>query len=225
MRLLLVEDEISLSDVLLTILTRDEYIVDAVYDGLSALEQLERENYDGAIMDVMMPGMDGITVLKKIREKGSTLPVLLLTARAEIEDKVLGLDSGANDYLSKPFDTRELLARIRAMLRIEEDSTAQMLNKGNIRLNCATMEMSSDTGSFRLSGREFRLMKFLMKNSDRSISEKHFMEKEGMGEGESSTVRAYILFLKRKLEALHANLRIQVEEEGDFSLEVVSSDK
>lgn len=117
MRLLLAEDEKSLSRAIIAILERNNYSADAVYDGLEALEYLESDTYDGLILDVMMPKMDGITVLKKLREKGNNIPVLMLTVKSEIDDKVLGLDSGANDYLTKPFNTRELLARIRAMTR------------------------------------------------------------------------------------------------------------
>ena len=117
MRLLLAEDEKSLSRAVKAILEKNNFSVDAVYDGVEALEYLESGNYDGVIMDVMMPKMDGITALKKLRAAGNMVPVLMLTAKSEIDDKVEGLDSGANDYLTKPFDTKELLARIRAMTR------------------------------------------------------------------------------------------------------------
>ena len=119
MRLLLAEDEKALSRALVAILERNHYSVDAVYDGRDALTYLEADNYDGAILDIMMPGMDGITVLQTIRAKGNCIPVLMLTAKSEVEDKVHGLDAGANDYLTKPFHTQELLARIRAMTRTQ----------------------------------------------------------------------------------------------------------
>ena len=118
MRLLLAEDEKSLSRAVKAILEKNNFSVDAVYDGVEALEYLESGNYDGVIMDVMMPKMDGIMALKKLRAAGNMVPVLVLTAKSEIDDKVEGLDSGANDYLTKPFDTKELLARIRAMTRM-----------------------------------------------------------------------------------------------------------
>ena len=114
MRILLAEDERSLSRVLVTIFRKNNYSVDAVYDGEDALAYLQSGNYDAAVLDIMMPRMDGITVLKKLRSTGSRLPILMLTAKSEVDDKVLGLDSGANDYLAKPFDTKELLARIRS---------------------------------------------------------------------------------------------------------------
>ena len=130
MRLLYAEDEKSLARAVSTVLTRNNYSVDVVYDGESALDYLATENYDGAILDVMMPKVDGFEVLRRIRARGDSTPVLLLTARAEIDDRVTGLDSGANDYLTKPFDMKELLARIRAMTRnlsVQPDKTAPVL--------------------------------------------------------------------------------------------------
>ena len=121
MRLLLAEDEKALSKVLTKIFEKNNYSVDAVFNGEDALQYMETGDYDAAVLDIMMPKMDGITVLKKIRASGSQLPILLLTAKTEVEDRVLGLDSGANDYLPKPFDTRELLARIRCMTRGREE--------------------------------------------------------------------------------------------------------
>lgn len=130
MRLLLAEDEKSLSRAIIAILERNNYSADAVYDGLEALEYLESDTYDGLILDVMMPKMDGITVLKKLREKGNNIPVLMLTVKSEIDDKVLSLDSRANDYLTKPFNTRELLARIRAMTKTNTVQATKYINHG-----------------------------------------------------------------------------------------------
>lgn len=149
MRLLLAEDEKALSKALTAILERNNYSVDPVYDGQAALDYLSADNYDGLILDIMMPKIDGITVLKEIRSKGNLIPVLLLTAKSEVDDKVLGLDAGANDYLTKPFHSKELLARIRAMTRTRTAQTSSQLRMGNITLDCATFELSSPTGSFR----------------------------------------------------------------------------
>ncbi len=146
MRLLLAEDEKSLSKALVTILVYNHFSVDAVYDGEEALNYLINGNYDGAILDIMMPKMDGITVLKEFRKKNKTLPVLLLTARNEVEDKVLGLDSGADDYLGKPFSTKELLARIRAMLRRSGEMTDNIIGVSDLTLNRMTFELSSPKG-------------------------------------------------------------------------------
>ena len=221
MRLLLAEDEKSLSKALTVILEKNHYSVDAVYDGETALECLKTELYDGAILDIMMPNLDGITVLKRIREKGSQIPVLMLTAKAEVDDKVLGLDSGANDYLTKPFDSKELLARIRAMLRTQENQTDNRLRKGNIYLDRATFELGSDTGSFRLANKEYQMMELLMANSNHLISTERFMEKVWGydSEVENHVVWVYISYLRKKLAALHADIQIRAVRNAGYTLE------
>lgn len=223
MRLLLAEDEKSLSKAIVAILERNNYSVDAVYDGLEALEYLDSDTYDGLILDVMMPKMDGITVLKKIREKGSNIPVLILTAKSEIDDKVLGLDSGANDYLTKPFTTRELLARIRAMTRTSTLQTTSILTMGNISLNTATFELSSPGGSFRLANKEFQMLELLMRNAGHLISTERFMEKIWGydSDAEISVVWVYISYLRKKLTALGANVQIKAARNAGYSLEEV----
>lgn len=221
MRLLLAEDEKALSRVLVTVLEKNDYSVEAVFDGLSALECLDTGIYDGAILDIMMPGTDGITVLKTLRKNGNTLPVMLLTARTEVEDRVAGLDSGANDYLPKPFDTRELLARIRTMMRLQSVQMDEILNAGNIKLNYATLEMESEGSSFRLSGKEFQMMKLFMKNPGISISTDMLLDKvwgEDSGE-EKQAVWAYISFLRKKLKALHADIGINAADKESYRLE------
>lgn len=177
MRLLLAEDEKSLSEVLVTVLEKHSYSVEAVYDGNLALKYLETQIYDAAILDVMMPGTDGITVLKTLRKNGNMLPVMILTAKSDIDDRVIGLDSGANDYLPKPFDTRELLARIRVMMRLQGTQVDEISKTGNIKLNHATLEMSSDVSSFRLSGKEFQMMKLFMENPGVPISSNMLLDK------------------------------------------------
>ena len=223
MRLLLAEDEKSLSKAIVAILERNNYSVDAVYDGLEALEYLDSDTYDGLILDVMMPKMDGITVLKKIREKGSNIPVLILTAKSEIDDKVLGLDSGANDYLTKPFNTRELLARIRAMTRTSTLQTTSILTMGNISLNTATFELSSPGGSFRLANKEFQMLELLMRNAGHLISTERFMEKIWGydSDAEISVVWVYISYLRKKLTALGVNVQIKAARNAGYSLEEV----
>lgn len=222
MRLLLAEDEKALSEVLVTVLEKHNYSVEAVYDGISALKHLETQVYDAAILDVMMPGTDGITVLKTLRKNGNMLPVMILTARTEIEDRVTGLDSGANDYLPKPFDTRELLARIRVMMRMQGSQTDEISKTGNIKLNHATLEMSSDVSSFRLSGKEFQMMKVFMENPGIPISSDMLLDKIwGLGsKEEKETVWAYISFLRKKLTALHADVGISTVDIGTYQLEV-----
>ena len=154
MRLLLAEDERSLAKAVGAILEKNNFSVDIVYDGADALDYLRAGNYDGAVLDIMMPKMSGIEVLKTIRAEGNMLPVLLLTAKSEIDDKVEGLDSGANDYLTKPFNSKELLARIRAMTRTQAAQGSSELKIGNITLDRATFELSSPSGSFRLANKD-----------------------------------------------------------------------
>lgn len=223
MRLLLAEDEKALSDALAAILRRNDYTVEAVYDGVSALRQLESEIFDGAILDVMMPGTDGITVLKTLRKNGNKIPVMILTAKSEIEDKVFGFENGANDYLPKPFDSRELLARLRAMMRIQCLQTEELVNAGNIRLNYTTLEISSESSSFRLSGKEFQMMKLFMENPGIPISAETFMDRVWgtHNREEAQAVRAYIAFLRKKLDALQADIRILESDKDTYRLEAV----
>lgn len=221
MRLLLAEDEHSLSKAIVTILERNNYSVDAVYDGQEALDYWQAGNYDGIILDIMMPKLDGLTVLKKIREQGGLTPILLLTAKSEVDDKVLGLDSGANDYLTKPFHTRELLARIRAMTRTQMEQPSSVLRFGNITLDQATFELSSPTGNFRLANKEFQMLELLMRNPGCLISTERFMEKIwGYDSGaEINVVWVYISYLRKKLTALHADVHIKATRNAGYSLE------
>lgn len=221
MRLLLAEDEQALSKALTTILQRNNYSVDVAYDGQEALEYLEADNYDGIILDIMMPKVDGITVLKEIRKKGILIPVLLLTAKSEVDDKVLGLDVGANDYLTKPFHSRELLARIRAMTRTQPVQANSKLQIGNVTLDRATYELSTPSGSYRLANKEFQMMEMLMMNPKNLISSERFMEKIWGydSEAEINVVWVYISYLRKKLVALHANIQIKAMRNAGYTLE------
>lgn len=224
MRLLLAEDERALSKALATILERSNYSVDTVYDGEAALEYLAADNYDGVILDIMMPKKDGITVLKELRSRGSKIPVLILTAKSEVDDKVLGLDSGANDYLTKPFHSRELLARIRAMTRAQSSQTSSVLQMGNITLDQRTYELSSPTGSFRLANREFQILELLMQNPGNLISAERLMEKIWGydSETEISVAWVYISYLRKKLSALGANIQIRATRNVGYCLEEIA---
>lgn len=221
MRLLLAEDERSLSKAIIAILEKNNYSADAVYDGAEALEYLEAGNYDGIILDIMMPKMDGIAVLKTLRERGNPIPVLMLTAKSEVDDKVLGLDSGANDYLTKPFHSKELLARIRAMTRTQNGQTGAQLRFGNITLDRATFALSSPSGCFRLANREFQVMELLMSNPRNLISTERLMEKVWGydSEAEVNVVWVYISYLRKKLTALHADIQIKATRNAGYSLE------
>lgn len=221
MRLLLAEDEQALSKALTTILQRNNCSVDVDYDGQEALEYLEADNYDGIILDIMMPKVDGITVLKEIRKREILIPVLLLTAKSEVDDKVLGLDAGANDYLTKPFNSRELLARIRAMTRTQTVQANSKLQIGNVTLDRATYELSTPSGSYRLANKEFQMMEMLMMNPKNLISSERFMEKIWGydSEAEINVVWVYISYLRKKLVALHANIQIKAMRNAGYTLE------
>lgn len=220
MRILLAEDERPLARAIMKIFEKNNYSADAVYNGEDALFYLESDNYDVVVMDVMMPKMDGITALKKLRAQGNQIPVLILTAKAEIDDKVLGLDSGANYYLTKPFDSKELLAAIRAITRTQAEVDAK-LTLGNITLDRSTFELSSPTGSFRLANKEFQMMEIFMSNPHHIISAERFMEKIwGLdNEAEINVVWVYISYLRKKLAALHADINIKASRNIGYSLE------
>ncbi len=219
MKLLLAEDEQSLSRAVTTILERSGYKVDAVYDGEEALEHLEKGNYDAVILDIMMPKADGITVLQTTRAKGNLVPILLLTAKSEADDKVDGLDAGANDYLTKPFNSKELLARIRAMTRTQSSREHSKLQVGNVMLNRATLALSTSTGEFRLANKEFRMLEMMMSNPQSVISAERFLEKVWGQDADEEVqiVWMYISYLRKKLDALHADVRItEIENEGYY---------
>ena len=222
MRLLFAEDEKSLSRAVSAILKKNNYSVDAVYNGADALDYLATENYDGVILDVMMPKVDGFTVLKRMREAGNKTPVLMLTARSEIDDKVFGLDSGANDYLTKPFDTKELLARIRVMTRQSEVQTDSKLCVGNLTLDSATYDLVGPDGRYKLAGKEFQMLEMLMRNPKRLISTDAFMDRIWgyESEAELNVVWVYVSYLRKKLEAVGANVKIKAQRGVGYYLEV-----
>ncbi len=223
MRLLLCEDERSLSRAIETILKRNNYSVDAVYNGRDALDYIIEGNYDGIILDIMMPIMDGIEVLKSIRARKINTPVLILSAKSEIDDKVMGLDLGANDYLTKPFDARELLARIRAITRQSVAQSDSKLRLGNIVLDCASYELSSATGSYKLANKEFQMMEMLMRNPKHLVSTETFMEKIWGYDSDSeiSVVWVYISYLRKKLTGLNADVQIKAQRNSGYSLEEI----
>lgn len=223
MRLLFAEDEKSLSRAITAILKKNHYEVDAVYDGEEALAYLECGTYDGAILDIMMPKKDGLTVLKEIRRQGNNTPVLMLTAKAEIDDRVLGLDSGANDYLTKPFAAPELLARIRAMTRTQMTQNTSSLSFGNLSLNQTSFELSSPSGSYQLTNKEFQLLELLMANPGQIISSDRLFEKIWGYESDAdpSVIWVYISYLRKKLTALNASVRIRAIRNAGYRLEEI----
>ena len=222
MRLLVAEDEKSLSRALKTILERNNYTVDAVYNGPDAITYIENTPYDAVILDIMMPGLDGINVLKEIRRNGNGVPVLVLSAKAEIDDKVLGLDSGANDYLTKPFDVKELLARLRVLTRVSSKGEADKIERGNIKLDLKSFELSSQKGTFRLTNKEFQIAQIFFQRPDEIISADFFLDHIWGYDTSSdiSTVWVYISYLRKKLSSLGANIEIKAARNVGYYLEV-----
>jgi DNA-binding response OmpR family regulator len=222
MRLLLAEDERALSNALVAILKHNNYSVDAVYNGQDALDYLETGLYDAAILDIMMPQKDGLTVLKELRARGDALPVLILTAKSEIEDKVAGLDYGADDYLTKPFASQELLARLRAILRRSVPQTNNILSFGNASLNRSTYELSVGDESLRLGHKEFQMLEMLMLSPGSVVSTEHFMEKIWgyESDAEIGVVWVYLSYLRKKLASLSANIQIKANRNIGYFLEM-----
>ena len=224
MRLLYAEDEKSLAKAVSTILVKNNYSVDVVHDGESALDYLATGNYDGAILDVMMPKLDGFEVLKRMRARGDSTPVLLLTARSEIDDRVAGLDSGANDYLTKPFDMKELLARIRAMTRVLSVQPDKTLSFGKVTLDCAGYDLTGPGGSCKLAGKEFQMMEMLMRNPRMLVSTETFMDRIWGydSDAELNVVWVYISMLRKKLKGIGADIEIKAQRGVGYYLEVSS---
>ena len=217
------EDEKELSQALVAVLKHNNYSVDAVYNGQDAFDYLEGQEYDGAILDIMMPKMDGLTVLKKIREQGNHVPVLLLTAKTQVDDRVLGLDAGADDYLGKPFAMKELLARIRAMTRRQSVVSSNLLCYGNVTLDRTSYELSVGSESIRLANKDFQMMEMLLTNPGQVISTERFMEKVWGydSETEINVVWVYLSNLRKKLTSLNADIEIKSIRNLGYSLEKV----
>lgn len=221
MRLLLAEDERELADALAMILKHSNYSVDVVYNGQDALDYLEGQEYDGAILDIMMPIMDGLSVLRRIRSAGNGVPVLLLTAKSGVDDRVEGLDGGANDYLTKPFDTRELLARIRAMTRKQATEVDNLLRCGNLTLDKSTFEAAAPGGRVHLGNKEFQMLEMLMANAGQVLGVERFMERVWGYESdtEASVVWVNISYLRKKLASIGADVQIKAVRNQGYSLE------
>ena len=221
MRLLLAEDEKSLSRALVKILEHANYSVDAVYDGAEAQDYIEMDDYDAIILDIMMPKKSGLEVLKELRANGDNTPVLLLTAKTEIEDRIEGLDLGADDYLPKPFAMGELLARIRAMLRRKDTFTPNTLTMGNVSLNMATYELSCGSESVTLPKLEYQLMELLMLNSNIYLSSEDILVKLWGYDSDSELgiVWVYISYLRKRLSSIGANISIKVKRNVGYKLE------
>ena len=223
MKLLFAEDEVGMSEAVTDILTYHHYMVDAVYDGEEALDYAREETYDGIILDIMMPKKNGFEVLEELRREGCRTPILLLTAKGEVEDRIRGLDLGADDYLPKPFAMDELLARVRAMLRRRETFVPDILTCGDVSLNLQSYELSGNGKSFVLPKLEYRMMEVLMQNQRRYLSSEDLLVKVwGYDtEAEVGTVWVYISYLRKRLEALSGQVKIKVKRNIGYTLEAV----
>lgn len=221
MKLLYAEDETAMAEAVVDILTYHNCMVDAVGDGAEALDYARADRYDGIILDIMMPKLSGLEVLRRLRAAGCRTPVLLLTARGEVEDQIQGLDLGADDYLSKPFSMELLLARVRAMLRRREEYTPSVLRRGNITLNQLTGEVSGNGQTFVLSRLEYRLLELLMLNKEAYLSTEDLLVKVwGYDtEAEVGTVWVYISYLRKRLSALNADVTIAARRNVGYRLE------
>ncbi len=223
MRLLIAEDEPDLAEALTVFFERNQFTVDTVNDGLSAYEYSGADDYDAIILDIMMPKMDGIEVLRRLRSDGNKTPVMMLTAKAEKNDRITGFDTGADDYLPKPFDTDELLSRVRAMLRRREEYRPSVMSYGDLTLNPVTASLECATGkSARLSGREFQVMELFMRSPKTVFSAEKIMERVWGwdSDAEINVVWVHISNLRKKLVSLGSKVGIRANRGLGYILEV-----
>ncbi len=221
MKILVVEDEIGLADAIGAILQKEKYTVDIANDGKAGLENALTDEYDCIILDIMLPKMNGLDVLTYLRVKDIETPVLLLTAKSEIDDKIRGLDCGADDYLTKPFSTGELLARIRAMTRRKGITVDINPKFGDITLDLKKGEIICGTNSIVLGRKEFQMMELLMSNSGQIVTKEDFVRKIWGYDDDSeyNNVEVYISFLRKKLQTLHSNVQIKTRRSIGYCLE------
>lgn len=221
MKILVVEDERELSEVLITLLKQNKYDADAVYDGIAGEDYAMCGVYDLILLDIMLPGKNGVEVLRSLRKQGNSTPVLLLTAKSEVSDKILGLDTGADDYLTKPFASGELMARIRAMSRRKGEYVGDILTYMDTELDKNTHELSSNGGKVMLSLKEYQILEMLMQNSRQIIPKERFIEKIwGFdSETEYNAIEVYISFLRKKLVANGSSIQIKAVRGIGYSLE------
>ncbi len=221
MRLLFAEDDRDIAKAVQTLLTRSGYSVDVVHNGQDAIDYIEAGDYDGVILDWMMPKLSGIEVLSKMRSEGFSTPVLILTARDAVEDRVEGLDTGADDYLSKPFAASELLARVRAMLRRKEDFKHNVIKFSDIELDKSSMSLSCSGKTVRLNNKAFQLMEMLVEHPGAVLGINQIMERIWGWDSDSeiNVVWVNISFLRKKLSELGAHVRIKAVRGVGYSLE------
>lgn len=219
MKILVAEDEPQLLRVLTVAMEHADYDVDPVDNGLKAVEHAKENSYDVIMLDIMMPVMDGITALKKIRESGDKTYILMLTAKAEVDDRVTGLDSGADDYLTKPFSLKELLARLRSKERREDDFTPNKLELGDVTLNVSKQELVSHN-SIRLNGTETQLMNYFLLNQNKELSTEELLNHVWKNDldANSEVVWIYVSYLRQKLQSIQSSVRIEGDKGGSYKL-------
>ena len=224
MRILIAEDDPKLLKSLVHIFEFNHYAVDGVDNGVDAFDFASSGEYDGLVLDIMMPGMDGVSVLKNLRKNGITTPALFLTARTETDQKIEGLDAGADDYLPKPFSTGELLARVRAMLRRKDNFTPDMLNCGPLSLNRSTYELIYDGKTQALSGKEFQVMEMLMQQPNAIVTAEQLITHIWGWDTnvDTSVIWVHISNIRKKVDALHAPVTIKFVRNAGYVLEAVS---
>lgn len=221
MNVLVIEDERNLADAIVHILEGDSYHAEAFYDGRSGLRAALSGTYDAIVLDVMLPGMDGTELVHELRRQGIAVPVLMLTARASTEDKVRGLDAGADDYMTKPFEAPELLARLRALTRRRGDVMLDEITFADVTLDLTTHDLTCADSSVHLSGKEFEVMRILMGSSARVVSKQDLLARVwGDTDASENSVEAYISFLRKKLAHIGSGVQITTLRMLGYRLEV-----
>lgn len=221
MNVLVVEDERNLADAIVHILEGDSCRAEAVYDGRAGLRAALSGSYDAVVLDMMLPGMDGCDLVHEMRRQGVSVPVLLLTARTSTEDKVRGLDAGADDYMTKPFEAPELLARLRAITRRRGDVLLDEVTFADVKLDLATHDLSCGDSSVHLSGKEFEVMNILMTSNARVVSKQDLLSRVwGDSEASENSVEAYVSFLRKKLAHIGSKVQITTLRMLGYRLEV-----
>lgn len=221
MKILIVEDERDLMNALGAILEQNQYTVDKAYNGIDGEDFAKTGLYDAIILDIMLPGRDGLRVLRNLREEGISTPVLLLTARSEVEDKIKGLDTGADDYLTKPFNTGELMARIRALTRRKDEYTGDVLTIGTTELDKNTHELTCGAASVKLSLKEYQILELLMINRKQIVAKERIIEKIwGYDcDAEYNAIEVYVSFIRKKIAAIRSDIQIKAVRGLGYSIE------
>ncbi|MDL2310410.1 response regulator transcription factor [Peptostreptococcaceae bacterium OttesenSCG-928-C18] len=221
MRILVVEDEIRLSEAISEILKSEKYDVDVVHNGNDGLDYGLSDIYDAILLDVMLPGLDGFSILKKLRKEKISTPILMLTAKDEVSNKVEGLDYGADDYMTKPFETEELLARIRSITRRQGQVYVNEIEFEDLRLDLSNYNLSTEEKSMNLTAKEFEIMKLLMSNTNIVVTKDDLISKIWGydSDAEDNNVEVYISFLRKKLKFLKSKVNITTLRKLGYKLE------